>query len=124
MLMLIFGAFLYGFGKAVADRVQHYDLWEDSIYDRHDVNSFYGPKDHTWIRKYRYASNRFLNFLFTALLVWTTDLWHFANAVSVAGICISIASYEGQLINIFLFWIVKSLTFNYVYHIFTVHKFR
>lgn len=122
--MFVVAAAMYGISKAVADRTQHSDLWVNSVFGEFDPESFFGPKDRTWVRKYEISDNKFLLLLFKYPLVWLTDIWHFANAVTVVAILTAIctAPYIGMnTVEIcFTFWFVKSLFFNLYYHIFTL----
>lgn len=72
---------IIGFTKAVSDLVSHYDTWSYSIFWGCNPVGFWGPKDRTWKRKQR--KNKFLNWLFSTVLVWTTDLWHFSNSINM-----------------------------------------
>ena len=46
-IIFIIGSLLLGVSKAVADTVQHFDIWSQSIFSTTLETSFWGPKDHT-----------------------------------------------------------------------------
>lgn len=85
--LFLLSAFLIGIGKAIADIVSDEPNWSKSIFSKKPIDSFFGCKDFTWIRKYR--KNKFWNYLFTTILVFTTDIWHFANFISKGGLYLS-----------------------------------
>ena len=118
-ILLTIGLLCLIFGKAVADTVAHKDLWDKSIFSRWSETSFLGPKDKTWIRKYRYK-NAILKYLFSTILVATTDLWHLANTVTRVGIYLSVyagilLSYDHALLVVTVFAIWNTLGFHIVY---------
>lgn len=100
-------------GKAIADIVSDTTHWYHSIFSRYKIDGFWGSKDRTWARKYgceciKYRSththkplqvgintiirffNFFMQYLFTTLLVWTTDIWHAANLLNRVGVYTSL----------------------------------
>jgi hypothetical protein len=84
IILLFISVFLVFSGKAIADTVSNEVTWSKSIFSKNNINSFWGSKDHTWKRKYR--ENKIKNYLFTTILVWTTDIWHFGNTIRRLGI--------------------------------------
>jgi len=88
IIFLFISVFLVFTGKAIADTVSNEASWSKSIFSKHDIDSFWGSKDHTWKRKYR--DNKIMNYLFSTLLVWTTDIWHLANTLRRLGIYLGI----------------------------------
>lgn len=118
-------------GKGIADIVSDEPNWKKSIFSKYDINSFWGCKDNTWKRKYR--TNKVLNYIFSTILVWTTDIWHFANMINKLGIYLSIffalmlgytydfnGLYSFFLVTIFAF--INILGFHLSYHYFLRKK--
>lgn len=87
--LLFTSCILIFLGKAVADMTSNKTLWEKSIISKlGNKESFWGSKEFTYKRKYR--KNPFLKYLFSTILVFTTDVWHLANTVRRIGIYSSI----------------------------------
>lgn len=96
MVELIFG--IIGFysaccciflGKAIADITSNEVHWKESIFSKKNtIDSFWGSKDHTWIRKD--YENKLKNTLYHTFLVFTTDVWHLANTLRRIGIYLAI----------------------------------
>ena len=100
-------------GKAIADIVSDSSHWYHSIFSKYKIDGFWGSKERTWVRKhkcdcikFRFESknqhlnlaintmisvlNGFLQYLFSTLLVWTTDIWHAANLMNRIGVYLAI----------------------------------
>lgn len=88
IVLLFISVFLVFTGKAIADTVSNEVSWANSIFSKNHIESFWGSKDRTWKRKYR--ENKIMNYLFSTILVWTTDIWHFANTIRRIGIYLGI----------------------------------
>jgi hypothetical protein len=118
-IIFIIGSLLLGVSKAVADTVQHFDIWSQSIFSTTLETSFWGPKDHTWIRKDK--NNKILNWLYHFPLVWITDIWHFANMIGAMSFVLLFGSIHYNQINIIviilLFYISRTIGFNLFYHL-------
>jgi hypothetical protein len=86
---LYLACFFVFIGKAIADITADETAWNKSVFSKHfSIDSFFGSKDRTWTRKYR--KNKFWNFMFNNILVFTTDIWHLANFFSRIGLYLSI----------------------------------
>ena len=83
-ILFYIGVLLIAFGKSIADTVSDLTHWNKSVFSKYKVDGFMGCKDNTWKRKKR--KTKFWNFLFSTILVWTTDIWHFANTLKAVGI--------------------------------------
>jgi hypothetical protein len=90
IVLLILSAFILALGKAIADIVSNEPHWSKSIFSKKPIDSFFGCKDFTWKRKYK--TNKIWNYLFTTILVFTTDIWHFANFISKVGLYLSLGA--------------------------------
>lgn len=100
-------------GKAIADIVSDSSHWYHSIFSQYKIDSFWGSKERTWVRKYKCdcikfrsaSENKFIRlsintmiavvngimqYLFTTILVWTTDIWHAANLMNRVGVYLAI----------------------------------
>jgi hypothetical protein len=76
-ILLYFLTFLFiiiaAAGKAVMDTLRfHFD---NSIFAKYKDNTWVNPAL-SWQNKWKHKS-RFLDLLFSTVLVWTTDAWHF-----------------------------------------------
>lgn len=118
-------------GKGIADIVSDEPNWRKSIFSKFDIESFWGCKDNTWIRKYR--KNKITNYLFSTILVWTTDIWHFANMLNKLGVYLGVFfafligyTYDFSVIHFFLlvvgFAFINILGFHLSYHYFLRKK--
>jgi hypothetical protein len=116
MLYILFylSVFLIFLGKGIADIVSDEPNWRKSVFSKFPIDSFWGCKDNTWVRKYR--ENKITNYLFSTIFVWTTDIWHFANMIGKLGTYLSVffailigQSYDLNLFQSFL--IVVLFTF-------------
>lgn len=118
-IILIIGSSLLGISKAIADTVQHIDIWSQSIFSAALETSFWGPKDKTWKRKDH--KNKIINWLLHYPLVWVTDVWHCANTVNSFSIILLLVSVYYTdihlLIIISLFYTINSISFNLFYHL-------
>ena len=119
IFFFIFASAICGVFKAIADRVSSYDLWVNSVFSEFEDDGFFGPKDITWERKYRYDS-KIARYLFSTILVFTTDIWHFANFVSfyhsVAVVVLAVYIGEENILWLISFPAVRTLTFHIFYH--------
>lgn len=109
MLYILFylSVFLIFLGKGIADIVSDEPNWRKSVFSKFPIDSFWGCKDNTWVRKYR--ENKITNYLFSTIFVWTTDIWHFTNMIGKLGTYLSVffailigQSYELNLSQSFL----------------------
>lgn len=120
MFFVTFAGILCGLFKAVADRVSAYDIWVSSVFSVCDSGSFFGPKDHTWLRKYNMSKNKAVAYLFKTVFVFATDIWHFANMVSwlsvVAVIFLSIYADDMYWLHGVLFIVARMTAFHLSYH--------
>lgn len=107
-ILLSLSVFFVFIGKSVADIVSNEPNWKKSIFSKYPIDSFWGSKDHTWVRKYKYKDNKILNYLFTTILVWTTDIWHLSNTIRRVGIYMGITGslFIDNLSNSMIFIIV------------------
>ena len=133
MLFVLYylSVFLIFIGKGIADIVSDEPNWRKSIFSRYNINGFWGCKDNTWIRKYR--KNKVTNYLFSTILVWTTDVWHFANMINKLGVYLSVFfafligyNYDFSIFHFFLlvvgFAFINILGFHLSYHYFLRKK--
>lgn len=120
---LTLGLLFLIFGKAVSDRVNHIDLWSESIFSKFDKSSFWGCKDYSWIRKDH--PNKILNWLLHNPLVFLTDIWHLANSMQRLGIYFSmvgcwfasnLSAFEFFIYLIPAFILTNILGFHITYH--------
>jgi hypothetical protein len=119
VILFILSAILISLGKGIADIVSDESNWQKSIFSNYKIDSFFGCKDNTWQRKYR--DNKLWNYLFSTILVFTTDIWHLANTISKIGWYLGLVSIlflpYGLLINMLL--ILVHLVLNtFLFHIF------
>lgn len=107
-ILLSLSVFFVFIGKSIADIVSNEPNWKKSIFSKYPIDSFWGSKDHTWVRKYKYKDNKILNYLFTTILVWTTDIWHLSNTIRRVGIYMGITGslFIDNLSNSLIFIIV------------------
>lgn len=125
--LLILSAILLFTGKGIADITSDKTNWEKSIFSKYKIDGFFGCKDFTYKRKYR--KNKILNYLFSTILVWTTDIWHFANSITRMGNYLSVifAFFLVQETNIFiimLYYISTNIIgFHIMYHYILRKKF-
>lgn len=117
VVLLILSAFLISLGKGIADIVSDEPNWNKSIFSKYPIDSFFGCKDNTWKRKYR--DNKLWNYLFSTILVFTTDIWHFANTITKFGWYLGLLSILFLPCNIFLILlhlVINTIGFHLFYH--------
>lgn len=121
VFLFLLSAMIIALGKGIADIVSDEPNWKKSIFSKYPINSFFGCKDNTWERKYR--DNKVLNYLFTTILVWTTDIWHFGNTISKFGYYFGLImvfllpySFIINLCLILVHVIINTLSFHLFYH--------
>lgn len=110
-------------GKAIADIVSDEPHWKKSIFNKYPIDSFYGCKDDTWVRKHNYK-NKYIKYLFQTIFVFTTDIWHFANFIHILGVYLSVifsvicGYYYGFIFiyNIFGYIFLNLIGFHICYH--------
>jgi len=127
-ILFYLGIFFTAGGKSIADIVADVTHWGQSVFNNCDIEGFFGCKDHTWDRKKR--KNIYLNYLFSTILVWTTDIWHFANMVSRLGIYISLLGVfligtiglQSIILHMSIYVSVNILFFHLMYTYFLVRK--
>ena len=103
--------------KGVADIVSDEPNWSKSIFSRFDISSFWGCKDYTWHRKYRH--NKILNYVFSTILVWTSDIWHFANMIgrlSMYSIMCLIPTCDDPIFMVASIAVINTVGFHLFYH--------
>jgi len=117
--------FLIFIGKAIADITSNETSWRDSIFSKYAIDSFFGSKEYTYVRKDH--QNQVLNWLFHTILVPFTDIWHLGNSIRRIGIYISnilamligvyfpLNLWNGILI-IFSFIVLNIIGFHFFYH--------
>jgi hypothetical protein len=123
MVGLIVSVLLIVLGKAVADIVSNEVHWKKSVFSRCDDHGFYGAKEFSSARKYKYK-DKWYGYLFQTNLVWVTDLWHFANSVQRVGIYIGLLSaltidafdFCGPLVIILCYAAANIILFHIAYH--------
>lgn len=99
LTLLYLSCFFIFIGKAIADIVSNKTHWNLSVFSKNnDEDSFWGHKDATWVRKDH--DNFILNMLFHGILVFLTDIWHFANFIRRIGIYLSVIF--GIMVGIYL----------------------
>lgn len=120
-IFFILSAFLISIGKGIADITSDEPNWQKSIFSNWKIDSFFGCKDFTWERKYR--QNKILNYLFTTILVFTTDIWHLANFINKIGFYLTLFSSAFlsytiiiKLILILLHLLINTIFFHIFYH--------
>ena len=90
--MVIFGLYLacvfIFLGKAIADITSNKTSWKDSIFSKNAIDSFFGSKEYTYVRKDH--QNPVLNWLFHTILVPFTDIWHLGNSIRRVGIYLAV----------------------------------
>lgn len=118
VLIIVVGAVIVGLAKSTADVVSHIDIWKTSILSKYSNDSFWGPKDVTWIRKDN--SNAILNWLFHYPLVFVTDIWHCSNTIRLVGYCLVCVGFNIAGTNVvdllILLCVVRQIVFNLFYH--------
>ena len=130
-LLFYLSVFFIFIGKGIADIVSDEPNWRKSIFSVAKIDSFWGCKDNTWKRKYH--KNKILNYLFSTILVWTTDIWHFANMIGKLGIYLSLLfafligsnlqiSIVTSILLIVCFAALNILGFHLTYHYFLRKK--
>jgi hypothetical protein len=119
VILFILSAILISLGKGIADIVSDESNWQKSIFSKYKIDSFFGCKDNTWQRKYR--DNKLWNYLFSTILVFTTDIWHLANTISKIGYYLGLVSIlllpYSLLLNM-LFILVHLVLNTFLFHIF------
>ena len=119
-LLLIISVIFIFIGKSIADIVSNQANWYQAVFSKYPIDSFWGAKDHTWKRKYK--NNKILNYIFTTILVWTTDIWHLANMIRRFGIYLAITgalmiNYEINLIKIIIIVISYAIINIFGFHL-------
>jgi hypothetical protein len=120
IIAILLTGFMVGLSKAFADITSDIEIWNTSILSNYQADSFFGPKDETWVRKDH--DNKIINWLLHGPLVWVTDIWHFANAFNIIFIILSfiVFYYANGNINVLLlialFYSARQLAFNAFYH--------
>ena len=119
VVLFILSAILISLGKGIADIVSDESNWQKSIFSKYKIDSFFGCKDNTWQRKYR--DNKLWNYLFSTILVFTTDIWHLANTISKIGYYLGLVSIlllpYSLLLNMLLILVHLGLN-TFLFHIF------
>lgn len=120
-IFFILSAFLISIGKGIADITSDEPNWQKSIFSNWKIDSFFGCKDFTWERKYR--QNKILNYLFTTILVFTTDIWHLANFINKIGFYLALLTLPfiqytitTKLILITIHLSINTILFHLFYH--------
>jgi len=117
---IIIGSIIIGISKALADITDHSDNWSGSVFSvNHKEDSFFGPKDKTWVRKDN--DNKIINWLFHYPLVWLTDIWHLSNSFRTLGYFLVLFGFYNMLdfkfiICLVIHYCTKQLLFNLFYH--------
>jgi len=117
---IIIGSIIIGISKALADITDHSDNWNGSVLSvNYKDNSFFGPKDKTWVRKDH--NNKIINWLLHYPLVWLTDIWHLSNSFRTLGYFLVLFGFYKMLNFNFItcllvYYTTKQLLFNLFYH--------
>jgi hypothetical protein len=90
VILFLLSAIIIAIGKAIADITSDEPNWSKSIFSKKPIDSFFGCKDFTWERKYK--TNKIWNYLSSTILVFTSDIWHFANFISKVGLYLSLGA--------------------------------
>lgn len=115
-------ALLISIGKGIADIVSDEPNWNKSIFSKYSIDGFFGCKDMTWKRKYR--QNKILNYLFSTIFVFVTDIWHFANFINKTGYYLAITTaimLPGSLIAKLILVVIHLFFVTFLFHI-SYHK--
>lgn len=115
-------ALLIALVKGIADIVSDEPNWNKSIFSKYKLDGFFGCKDMTWVRKYR--DNKILNYLFTTIFVFVTDVWHFANFINKVGYYLALVTavlLPGQIIIKIILVIIHLICVTFLFHI-SYHK--
>jgi hypothetical protein len=118
-ILLIICAFLQGIAKSASDSVISFK-WHVSYWSRFDVLGFFGISNN---QKNQQSTDAIFNWLYRNLLVWTTDLWHFANMIQmlfqtigfIIALTVGCSLHDAVIIGL-SYWTVRSGTFHVFYH--------
>ena len=121
VILFILSAILISLGKAIADIVSDESNWQKSVFSTYKIDSFFGCKDNTWQRKYR--EDKLWNYLFSTILVFSTDIWHLANTISKIGYYLGLLSILflspsilANILLIFVHLVLNTSLFHIFYH--------
>lgn len=122
VFFFLMSALLISLGKGIADIVSDEPNWTKSIFSKYSIDGFFGCKDMTWQRKYR--QNKILNYLFSTIFVFVTDIWHFANFINKFGYYLAITTaimLPGSLIAKLILVAIHLISVTVLFHI-SYHK--
>jgi len=84
--------------NATMDEIKfHWSRWFGKVVKRNFWKIWMNPSL-SWKNKYKFE-NKYLQYLFSTVLVWTTDFWHFLKAIFLNSIFLSIIILLKEVVN-------------------------